>query len=341
MKIFISKSKKRREDFIKKILEKNNGIYIYPKNLDRKNFNLDGIYKTTYESINDKDVWLHINSLVGDGVKIMLENPTRYPKITSPKFQNLQRLSMRCGEENAYITDIVPFTISKEYIYTTFCYIGRQILGYPHWYAFRENYEEYWNGKIKHCHDSDLLAYKTKDYVEIDYEFFSTKRIIKKFNTTDDEKKKYAKLKKRLFESDLSYRRIITKLADLAHADQSRLEFLLELMLNLKKNTIVYTNLSNYANNINKLIKKNKIRNTKAISYQLGNVDLSGIQNVIYMESPITNSYYFLDTMTLTEGKNVFHILGDSNVDKYLFNLINNELNQIDSYTKELWKYEK
>lgn len=339
--LFFSKSTDERADQINRVISNaiSPVIYLYPKNLHRER--ISGVFCATYEEINQKNVWLHINDLVSDRTTIVLENPTRYPKITSPKFKHLQRLCMRCNHAHVYVVDLVPFTLTTEFLYSTCSYVGRDILGYPHYYAFRENYEEFHNGYIVHAHDPDLLASKLYSHVTIDYDRFSTQRKLIEYTSTTEEIDAYQTKRDNCFADEtISPRKIITKLADLVHAHASRFEALHALIQCLSGSTVIYCNLSSYANRINRKLKTFGLTTQcQAISYQIGAAQLPHFDNVIYMESPIVKSYYLLDAEARHQNAQTYHICGDQKVDRYLYQAVSQEINEIDALTQELAKW--
>jgi hypothetical protein len=97
---------------------------------------------------------------------------------------------------------------------------------------------------------------------------------------------------------------------------------------------VVLTNLKSYAKAAEKIASDAGLDIT-ATSYQLG-VD-GDFDNCIYLESPIVKSYYLLDIESrLRPDCRVFHILGDTKVDQYLYKALIDEITQIDEFTQEL-----
>lgn len=337
----ISKDYQKRGDFVSQFLSevsKPIAIYIYPKN--RKELikpNYPGVHYFTYEDMLKTEHWLKINSLAGDNTALVLDNPSRYPKITSTKVLALIRLEKMVGAK--CLIDIVPFTLDIQYLFQPLNYLGRDILGYAHYYAWRENYHEMDDrGQVRKAHDFDLVASKIKPVVQIDYpEFLSSNRETIEFQSTADELEQYAKLRDELFEAEeFSPQVTITKLADFAHAFQSRIDALISLLDNLSGTTLIYTNLSDYAKRAVSAAKKagHKITGT---SYQAGSTKY--FDNVIYLESPIVKSYFLLDAESrISADCKVFHLLGDTKVDRYLYGQLTHELTQINDFTKELYR---
>lgn len=310
-------------------------IHVHPKNMAHKSVKLPGVYSTTYETVTERDTWLHVNSLIGPNTTLIFENPSRYPKATTPKSRALRRLSMQVTRKA--IVDIVPFTVGIKYLYTPLSYLSRSILGYAHNYAFLENYQELGeDGVIRSAHDYDVLAAKMKAVCKISYDaFLCPNRTVVHCPVTPAEHEAYAVRRAELFTKETNPGRIVTRLADTVHAFDSRLAMLLELLSELDGDTTVYTNLASYAKRAESAAKRAGFTRVMVTSYQLGAKQPT--QNTVYLESPIVNSYYLLDAEAmLQDGCNVYHFLGDTKVDVYLYNQIDHELSQIDGLTKEL-----
>jgi hypothetical protein len=339
---FFSKDYDLRREFIERFLAESSkplAIYIYPKNR-KKDFVspvVPGctIKCFTYEDMLKTDEWLTINSFIGPETALILDNPSRYPKITSTKVLALERLEKMCQVKA--IVDIVPFTLDIQYLYTPYSYLGRETLGYAHYYAFRENYHELdSSGQVRFSHDFDLLAEKISPVTEIAYDrFLCQKRETIEVKSTMEESVSYQLLRDECFEAkDFSPRVVVTKLADHAHAFESRLQAMVQLLKTLDGSSIVYTNLKDYAKKAEKFAKDFGLKIT-ATSYQIG---ASGdFDNCIYLESPIVKTYFMLDAESrLKPSCRVFHILGDTKVDRYLYSNLIDEITQIDQFTQEL-----
>jgi hypothetical protein len=339
---FFSKDYDRRREFVERFLRGAKTplvIYIYPKNR-KKEFKLpivDGcnIQCFTYEDMSKTNEWLTINSLVTPQTALILDNPSRYPKITSAKVLSLERLEKMIKFKA--IVDIVPFTLDIQYLYTPYSYLGREILGYAHYYAFRENYHEQDEfGNIRFSHDFDLLAGKIAPVTEVDYDrFLCQNRETIEHQSTPEELDQYQALRDECFSAqEFSPRVVITKLADFAHSFDSRLHSMVDLLSRLKGRTVVYTNLKDYAKRAEKVAKDSGF-SIVATSYQIG--AQGDFDNCIYLESPIIKSYFLLDAESrLSPDCRVFHILGDTTVDRFLYKTLTDEITQIDKFTQEL-----
>lgn len=337
-----SKNSQRKQSFVNDFITGEAGptLYVYPKNMEGQRLLIPGAYSVTYEDIDKREEWLHINALIGPSMVLILENPARYPKATTPKSRTLRRLSMQV--KTKAIVDIVPFTEDIQYLYTPLSFLDRSILGYAHYYAFRENYQEMdESGVIRSAHDYDVLAGKLKSVCQIDYDGFMLRnRTIVDCAITADESAHYAARKDELFSVEKSPQRIITRLADTTHAFQSRTDRLLEVLAECQGRTLVLCNLSSYAKSAQSAAKKAGHRDVVATSYQVAmREEIAAFDNVVYLESPIVNSFYLLDVEAALPARcNVFHFRGDAKVDQYLFGEIDRELRQIHGLTEELYR---
>lgn len=310
-------------------------IHLHPKNATPVKINAARVLTSTFEDISDTNTWLRINNLIGENTLVFLENPSRYPKITSEKVRSLRRLTMQVS--HVAVVDIVPFTLAIEYIYTPMAFLGRDILGYAHYYAFRENYHEVdEQGVTCRAHDYKILAPKVATVSDIGYSgFLNPRRQTVLAQSSDSENLEYQEVRDRLFASDLAGSKVVTRLADCVHAFQSRTDTLLEVLGGLQGSSLVLTNLSSYAQRLNTIFKSAGFTRAHATSYQMARA--SGFDNIVYHEAPIVKSYLLLDVEAAAhEGVNIVHIRGDSKVDSYLYDLLHSEINQINAFTEVL-----
>lgn len=336
-----SKDEAEKQAFVEAFVDRAAGgtvVCVYPKNRSQCHVRVPGAYHVAYEDLTKREPWLRINNLIGPDSALILENPSRYPKISSEKFRYLYRLAFKVAHRA--IVDIVPFTLDIQYLYTPMCYLGRDILGYAHYYAFRENYHEIGaDGRVHSAHDFDVLAAKLAPVSRIGYDgFLCRNRRLVECPATAAEHAEYALRREKLFAGEKSPQRIVTRLADTVHAFDSRLQALLALLSELHGETVIYTNLATYAARVRQATDAAGFRNVVAVSYQAG-CDRPH-ENAIYFESPIVKSYYLLDAESrLAPDARVFHFRGDTKVDGYLYGEIDRELRQLDGFTKELKKH--
>lgn len=313
-------------------------IHLYPKNLGTPPAH-SGVYSVTYEALTDRAPWLHVNSMVGPSTSLLLENPARYPVATTPKSRALRRLSMQISRK--MIVDFVPFTQSMEALYTPLSYLSRSILGYAHNYVWRENYQEVGeDGVIRDSHDPTVVAQKMASYCRVSYASFLHARQVVECPATAAEHEAYAMRRDELFSKETNPQRIVTRLADTAHAFESRTLALIELVRRLEGPVLVACNLASYAQRAQTATRASGLRNVRVTSYQLGLRDQGEPPaHMVYLESPIVDSYYLLDIeASLPDDCQVWHFRGDTKVDLYLYGQIDAELTAIQALTKELYR---
>ncbi|MCD0164985.1 hypothetical protein [Deinococcus sp. 12RED42] len=316
-----------------------NVIHLHPAN--RAPLDLAGhpSHAATYEDLTKTDVWLRVNNLLGTNTALLLENPSRYPKISSDKVRHLRRLSMQV--QHAALVDIVPFTLAPEYVYTPFSLLGRDILGYAHYYAFRENYHERTpDGRVVRAHDPAVLAAKLAPVTRITHPaFLEAPRDIVPVTSTPDEAAAYAVRKDELFDSGMPVPKIITRLADTAHAHPSRTQAALGHAAALPGPVLALTNLGSYAADFQRAARAAGLRHVTATSYATATeAKVAAAAHVLILEAPIIKSYLLLDVESwLTPGATVTTVRGDMGVDRHLWDLMDSELTAIDALTRELY----
>lgn len=330
-----SRSLDERRAFVANVAARAPGavIHIHPAALPPAD--IGGVYRTTYEAINKTAVWLHLNALAGESTTVVLECPARYPKITSPKFQHLQRLSFRCG--HLYLADIVPMTIGMEHVYTTCSYLGREILGYPHYYAWRENYQEMIDGEVRAAHDPDVIASKLGPVSRIDYRTFTPgTRERRPFVAIEAERAEYAAKKSALFAEGLSPTKIVTALADTDHAQASRTAAVLDVLDERRGETVaVYCNLGTYATRLRKAVKTAGLDAGVTVTSYAKGVETDA-ETLVYAEPPIVKSYLLLDAEARSEPAHSIHLVGEHRVGHYLQSRLDTEIGDIDALARAL-----
>lgn len=295
-------------------------IHICPKNNLWKVPPRPGAKVFAFEDVAKSDTWLEINSLIGSRTALILENVTRYPKITSDKVIFLQRLAMQVPHR--LVIDIVPFTLDITYLYTPYSYLDRSVLGFSHWYAFREGFMEMdAENNLFSSHDPQHLAQKvakiTKTYGVTP---LATRHAIN-VASTEAEAKTYANLKAKAFAEETAPQRLITRLADCAHDFKSRRNGIVDAISTMTGKTLVVHNLNSYATRLQKSMEKAGLHGITATSYQLAAArqDLVTFKNVIYAEAPIVAGYFVYDIESqMPRDATAWHVNGDMKVDQYL-----------------------
>ncbi|KST61196.1 hypothetical protein AO398_00455 [Methylobacterium sp. GXS13] len=291
-----------------------------------------------FERMDDRDTWLTLNAMVGPETALVMECVSRYPKITSTKFANLQRLSKQV--EHRMTADIVPFTLGIEYVYTPYSYLDRSILGFAHWYAFREgNLEQGLDGDAVSSHDPVVIARKLASVTTCDGATLLAARTVLAVEADASEHAGYAAKKAALFEEHSNPTKIVTRLADHAHAFRSRTAAVVAHVRGLPGRTLVLTNLGSYADKLGKALAKSGAAGAVATSFALAveRRDLGGFDNVVYAEAPIVKSYLALDVEAgMRRDATVTLVRGDTRIDSFLHDWWGRETGAIDAVTTTL-----
>lgn len=308
-------------------------IHMLPKNAVATD--AEGVSVFRYEDMDETTVWLGINALAGSNATLILEKASRYPRVASQKFKRIQTLAKRVA--HVFVVDIVPFCLEPRFLYTTFSFLGTDILGISKYAAMHEEYEELMaDGRVVRVgSDPAELARRIAPVSCIDYNRFTAPRETIDVQSTFEELDRYEETREMLFAGDGEPATIVTKLADLAHAFPSRANALLGLLRSLDDSAVIYTNLTSYATRINRALKAGGLNRHKAVSYQVGCTDPTLV--AIYMEAPIVNSHFFLDAESrILPGGRAYHVRSDAKVDAYLSGKLQAELDSIDTLAGEL-----
>lgn len=296
-------------------------LLIHPKKMNRK-----GAARITvsYEDVTKDSVWLDLNARISPEMRVAFECPSRYPKITSLKFQFLQRLSFRLSNLDLY--DVVPFTLGIEYLYSPISYLGREILGFPHWYAFREGYSEMQpDGRVINSLSAEALGPKVAKVAQFGYSQFSASRVDQIVAPcSDQERGGYADLKSRAFAKHSTPTPVITALADYSHACQSRFDAIVDAA---KPGDAVFCNLASSAARLNRMLPKG------ARAYSYAKPPASAPDRVVIAEPSIANDYQQFDAEALADS--VLYVRSDLPVDGYLHGRQDTIRKQIDDLTRE------
>ena len=289
-----------------------------------------------FEDLTKDAQWLKVNSLIGPKTALIMENVSRYPKITSEKVLYLQRLTMQLTHK--CVIDIVPFTLSIEYLYTPYSYLDRSVLGFAHWYAFREGYKELNDkGEIVSSHDHFTLAKKVTGITKFGTDTIVRNRTVLHFESTSEEQKEYKKIRDGLFAEQVNPVKIITQLSDLAHAFDSLKRKVVEVVAaNPDKKILILTNLSSYAKKYTSKFKSDKVVGD---SFQVASsrTDLATFDIIIFAENPIVNTYFCLDIEAQCKRTaELFILCSDIKVCQYLFAKYQGETTAIASFSDVL-----
>lgn len=308
-------------------------IYLHPKNASAPV--LPGAVIATFEDMEERATWLAINDAASNGATLIIEKGSRYPRVAGSKFKRLQTLTKRVAA--VFIVDIVPFTLEPRFLYTTFSYLGTDILGIAKYAAMHEEYEELLpDGRVVSVgKDPAELARRIAPVSSIDYVRFSAPCETVRVESTFAELEQYQAKKDKLFAKHDNPAKIVTRLADFAHAFDSRNNALLGLLKTIEESAIVYVNLASYAARINRALRAAGLTRHKAISYQIGCEDETSV--AVFMEAPIVNSHFALDAESrIAIGGRAYRIHSDAKVDEYLSGRFAAEMSSIDALAGEM-----
>ena len=333
-RIFYSKSPAARSEFVRSAFADSRAkklAYLVPKKfMSDVAQRLPEAELHAYEDVVKKN---DLFNLADSETMLVFDRPSRYKLITSNMFVRLSRISARY--EHKCMVDIVPFTASVEYLYTPLALMDRDILGYQHFYSFRENnWEEQPDGSTRRAHDFDFLAQKISRVATIDYHDFLGQQVeVIDCPLTQEEAAEYQKLRDRLFEENDKANPIITKLADWTNIRESRYAVLSQL-LEEGGTKVIYTNLSGH----NKRIKK-RFKHVDVRSFYDTNGGEDQYDTVILFETPIVRGYLFLDVIANVRSDcRIYIFKSDTTVDRFLFKKMFEEYDSINNFCKSFYK---
>jgi hypothetical protein len=287
-----------------------------------------------YEDLTKSNI---IFDLADEETLLVFDRPSRYKNITTDTWVRLSRAAERY--QHKILVDIVPFTSEVQYLYCPLALVSRSILGYQHWYSFRENNsEQLADGSIVRAHDHAHLAQKLAPYCSIDYnDFLSNPIQIVDCPLTTQEKSEYQELRDRLFaeaqqEEKKSASPIITQLADWTNIRLSRYTRLRDLLLQANGHTMIYTNLAGHNRRLKKIFPSSEVR-----SFYDANGEEDQHDTVILFELPITKSYLFLDVIAnVRPDCRILFFKSDATVDKLLYGHMVTEYQSVNDFARHL-----
>lgn len=323
-RILYSKSADARTAFVRRVFDQLDGavdkiVYLAPKKFmgDIASRIPEATLHPYEDIVKSNDIF----NTADDRTLLVFDRPSRYKSITSNVFIRLSRAAAKYVHR--CVVDIVPFTAGVEYLYCPLAFVDRGILGYQHWYSFRENNMEMTDaGEQVRAHDYVLLAQKLKPHAAIDYDDFLSNQIqVIDCLLTPSEKAEYQALRDRLFAENRTASPIITTLADWTNIRESRYAKLRELLADLRGETVIYTNLAGH----NRRLKK-RFKGVAVKSFYDVNGEEDKYDYVLLFEVPIVKSYLFLDVIAnIRPDCKVFIFRSDATVDKYLYKKMNDE----------------
>lgn len=276
------------------------------------------------EDLDKTPTWLELNERVGKTTHLLLNRVSSYYKVNSEKARRLSRLAETASDVS--MVDVTPFCESIESLYMTWRYIDRTILGYQHHYAFAGGHYEKHGDKIVSSLDFDLNASKIAPHCELRKSPVRSNRQVITCKYTDEEQQEYQEKRASLFSTKKSPQPIITGLADLVHAFETRRKAILDCS---SGNTLVVVNVNSYA-------RWFKDRGRNACTYAKS-VDPSAFDRIVFAEPPIVYTYRRLHIESkASDDCEVVDVRGDSKVDTYLCDRIAKETGDIGRFCRIL-----
>jgi hypothetical protein len=164
--IFYSRSAEARAAFVREFFARHHPVagkivYLAPKkflgDVERR------IPCATFLAYEDLTKSNAIFNLADEQTLLVFDRASRYKNITTDTWVRLSRAAEHYRQK--ILVDIVPFTAQVQYLYCPLALVSRDILGYQHWYSFRENNsEQLADGSIVRAHDYRYLAQKLTPY---------------------------------------------------------------------------------------------------------------------------------------------------------------------------------
>lgn len=292
-------------------------LVIAPKRLCRR-FR----HATPIEDITKTATWLRLNEQVQPGTPITFVYASGYYKVNSEKARRLERLAEI--SRNVHLLDVTPFCESIESLYITWRYIDRQILGYQHHYAFAGGHAERHGDRIVSSLDFDLNVSKIAPHCRIEKNPVRENRRVVRCEYTAGEHREYQSLRSRLFDTKKTPQPIVTSLADLVHAFESRRKASAS-----HPGAVIVTNLDTYA------------QFYRQQGFQAGTYakppDVSQAKQVVFAEPPIVYTYRRLHIeMAAPEDCEIIDVRGDAKVDDYLGGRIDQETRDVGRFCRKL-----
>lgn len=288
------------------------------------------------EDLTKTPTWLWCNEAVNERSVLIYDRVSRYYRVSSEIARRLEKLAE--AARHVYLVDIVPFCEDIQYLYMPWRYVNRSILGYAHYYAFRENYAEMQtDGTIVRCHDHGHLSRKLAPYCRVDRSSaLVAQRQRADVSSSTLEQKDYQDLRNQLFEIQTTPQPIITRLADYSHATDSRRSFVCEIAGSFSGRIALVCNLSTYASWYRSRLTDSRI---VCCTYSKPDKKLSECDTVIYAEPSIVQSFRFFDIEALLPtSARAIRVHGSLKVDRYLDERLTKEVSQVDAFMKTLWE---
>lgn len=253
---------------------------------------------------------------------MLFVNVSQYYKVNSEKARCLDRLAEI--SRNVHLLDATPFCESIESLYITWRYVDRQILGYQHHYAFAGGHAERHGDKIVSSLDFDLNVSKIAPHCRIEKNPVRENRRVVRCEHTLAERQAYRDNRERLFATKKTPQPIITELADLVHAFDSRWK-----VVESFRGAIVIVNLDSYAH-------RYRQRGFVAGTYAKP-PNVTQAKKIVFAEPPIVYTHRRLHIeMAAPVDCEIIDVRGDAKIDDYLGGRIDQETRDVGLFCRKL-----
>lgn len=320
-KFFVSKSDESRVSFIKKALdsiETDNVWVICSKERGHVYSSLNAKVLPMKE-LNKAGNWIEFVNTFTNSSMLVIDNVLQFMFFGDGKKDYLKNFAQRIN--HCIVTDVVPFYTEPYEIFYPFYFLGKEILGYNSYNAFKANHsEEKPDGSIDFSHSFDVLKHKISDYYVQDYEKFFLCRGVIEWCMSDSEYSTYLEDKA----NSQDYKnpvQLITKFADYINLLPSKASKLIPL---IKGKTAIVLNYALYAKFIKSMLPKN-IQSVDFITYHVKDCSaFSNYDTIIYYDNIIVKPHNVFYIEPFIRGNIHCFVEKRTNLDTNLFSKVYN-----------------
>jgi hypothetical protein len=336
-KFFVSKSDASRTAFIRKAVEEVRPTSLYilcEKSRAEVYAGFTEAAILPLKELNKAAAWIGLVSALDDGTMLVIDSVLKFVFFGDGKKKYLKSLSQSL--KHVIVTDVVPFYAEPGEIFYPFWFLGKSILGYDAYSAFKANHlEEKSDGSVDFSHSFSVLKSKIKDYYVQDYaNFFDSLQVIE-FEMAATERANYELVKKRAsgdFTSPIKLYSDVSEainLVDSRYAATKKLaESLLTGIFDDGKRIAIVNNSASYASRHRK-----KLGNFDFLTFHDDPKKFEAYDAAIFMQLPVVKPYSLFYILC---GRSHFYQLhlADNKLEQYFFNKIyNHELRrQFDNF---------
>lgn len=332
---FVSKSDEAKIKFINKYIKrvKPSNIFILCES-DRKHLfqDIDNSMIVGFKKLNETENWINFVNGVNEETLLIVDNIVKFIFFGDGKKKYLTQISQSI--DRMIVMDSVPFFEEVSQMYYPFYFLGKDILGYNNYSAFKANhFEEAEDGSINKAHSFKTLKSKIQDYYIQDYKKFFTEKEDIWWEMSESEKADYEEEKERTTNDMDNPIAIFNQMSTKINLIKSKFERLSELT----KGSDHWNIILNAGGRFPVMIKKHlENKNVSFHSFHDKNTEkYKEMDNLIYLETPIVKAYklFYIDALLKPSCK-VYLFRINNNLETYFYNRVfNNELrNEFDKH---------